>query len=147
MSNAPVDNCPGCETTGGRLSCPEHGRQCFYHGEIARATLPNPFSPEARITELERQLAAEKAAHAECSRMLGARINECRELIEKLDSEETRRETAEADLATERERLDWWFSQRNTIPFYEITGALLDHKATPDEWRAAIDAAREKEKV
>lgn len=51
-----------------------------------------------------------------------------------------------ADLVTERERWDWWFLQRNRIPFYECSGVLLDHAPTPNEWRAAIDSARKKEK-
>lgn len=99
------------------------------------------------LDDVADQLETEHKAHAECSKMLAARIAECRELIERLECE------SEA-LETERARLDWLIDLL-TAPKNEFPETWL--RITPPSipftrekriaaWRAAIDSAREREK-
>lgn len=62
MSDTPIWGCEGCAGTGGRTSCPTH-RGIIFSDEA-------PAAP--RIAELERQLAAAKAARHEAESILAS---------------------------------------------------------------------------
>lgn len=90
------------------------------------------------VAALLRALAAERAelqrAHSEEAAHYAARMGEMEALL-------ATRNQQNAALVKDRDRFEWFFGESDKLPFMSNYMLGVRESWTPDQWRAAIDAA------
>ena len=51
MDNIPIYGCNGCKTTGGRMSCYQHGQTIFYFGELSLPVKQMTYDEEIEMVK------------------------------------------------------------------------------------------------